>query len=87
MRSFERPHTGEHGVKVGRMGEREREERRPCRSIAAVIANVSGRKRNRHARCRAAGHCDSHEKNEYVSHRSIQRRALHQVPERTRAAT
>ena len=44
-------------------------------SIAAVTY-VSRRKRNRDACRRAAGHRDSHEKNEHVSHRPIQRRAL-----------
>jgi hypothetical protein len=51
--------------------------RPPSRSIAlAVIAYTSGRKGNGHACRRAAGHRHSHKKNEHVSHRPIQRRAL-----------
>ncbi len=47
------------------------------RSIAlGLIHRISGRERNGHACRRAAGHCDSHEKDKDVSHRRTQRRAL-----------
>jgi hypothetical protein len=56
------------------------------RSMAlAVIAHMSGCKRDGHACRRAASHRDGHQKDEQILHRSIQRRQFHEGSERLAA--